>query len=43
MDEQKIICKYKREGLVENKSGRGRKEILSNVAKRKILKVKILK
>ena len=35
---QKIICKYKREGLVENKCGRGRKEVLSSVAKRKIIK-----
>ena len=33
---QKIICKYKRgEGLEENKNRRGRKEILSNVAKKK--------
>ncbi|GBO17147.1 hypothetical protein AVEN_130874-1, partial [Araneus ventricosus] len=35
---QKIIGKFKSDGLIENKSGRGRKCILSDVAKRKILK-----
>ncbi|GBM50625.1 hypothetical protein AVEN_70257-1 [Araneus ventricosus] len=35
---QKIIGKFKSDGLIENKSGRGRKHILSDVAKRKILK-----
>ncbi|GBM70799.1 hypothetical protein AVEN_127345-1 [Araneus ventricosus] len=35
---QKIIGKFKRDGLNENKRGRGRKCILSDIAKRKILK-----
>ncbi|GBM00513.1 Transposable element Tc1 transposase, partial [Araneus ventricosus] len=35
---QKIIGKFRSDGLIENKSGRGRKCILSDVAKRKILK-----
>ncbi|GBO09661.1 hypothetical protein AVEN_79675-1 [Araneus ventricosus] len=35
---QKIIEKLKRDGLIENKSGRGRKCILSDDAIRKILK-----
>ncbi|GFS71129.1 transposable element Tcb1 transposase [Trichonephila clavipes] len=35
---QKIIGRFKSDGLVENKSGRGRKSILSDVAKRKVLK-----
>ncbi|GFT08772.1 transposable element Tcb1 transposase [Trichonephila clavipes] len=34
----KIIGRFKSDGLIENKSGRGRKSILSYVAKRKILK-----
>ncbi|GFS91820.1 transposable element Tcb1 transposase [Trichonephila clavipes] len=35
---QKIIGRFKSDGLIENKSGRGRKSILSDVAKRKVLK-----
>ncbi|GBM14919.1 hypothetical protein AVEN_213263-1 [Araneus ventricosus] len=35
---QKIIGKFKSDGLIENKIGRGRKYIVSDVAKRKILK-----
>ncbi|GFV28076.1 HTH_Tnp_Tc3_2 domain-containing protein [Trichonephila clavipes] len=35
---QKIIGRFKSDGLVENKSGRGKKGILSDVAKRKVLK-----
>ncbi|GBM34005.1 hypothetical protein AVEN_64776-1 [Araneus ventricosus] len=35
---QKIIGKLKSDGLIENKSGRRRKCILSDVAERKILK-----
>ncbi|GFW44546.1 HTH_Tnp_Tc3_2 domain-containing protein [Trichonephila clavipes] len=35
---QKIIGRFKSDGLLENKSGRGRKSILSDVAKRKVLK-----
>ncbi|GBN19770.1 Transposable element Tc1 transposase [Araneus ventricosus] len=35
---QKIVGKFRSDGLIENKSGRGRKCILSDVAKRKILK-----
>ncbi|GFW61058.1 transposable element Tc1 transposase [Trichonephila clavipes] len=35
---QKIIGRFKSDGLIENKSGRGRKNILSDVAKRKVLK-----
>ncbi|GFW06096.1 HTH_Tnp_Tc3_2 domain-containing protein [Trichonephila clavipes] len=35
---QKIIGRFKSDGLIENKSGRGRKSILSYVAKRKVLK-----
>ncbi|GFW75521.1 HTH_Tnp_Tc3_2 domain-containing protein [Trichonephila clavipes] len=35
---QKIIGRFKSNGLIENKSGRGRKSILSDVAKRKVLK-----
>ncbi|GFT77379.1 transposon Tf2-9 polyprotein [Trichonephila clavipes] len=35
---QKIIGRFKSDGLIENKSGRGRKRILSDVAKRKVLK-----
>ncbi|GFU60818.1 HTH_Tnp_Tc3_2 domain-containing protein [Trichonephila clavipes] len=35
---QKIIGRFKSDGLIENKSGRGRKDILSYVAKRKVLK-----
>ncbi|GFX85835.1 HTH_Tnp_Tc3_2 domain-containing protein [Trichonephila clavipes] len=35
---QKIIGRFKRDELIENKSGRGRKSILSVVAKRKVLK-----
>ncbi|GFT79036.1 HTH_Tnp_Tc3_2 domain-containing protein [Trichonephila clavipes] len=34
----KIIGKFKSDGLIENKSGKGRKSILSDVAKRKVLK-----
>ncbi|GFT95920.1 HTH_Tnp_Tc3_2 domain-containing protein [Trichonephila clavipes] len=34
---QKIIGRFKSDGLIE-KSGRGRKSILSDVAKRKVLK-----
>ncbi|GFS57680.1 transposable element Tcb2 transposase [Trichonephila clavipes] len=34
----KIIGRFKSDGLNENKSGRGRKSILSDVAKRKVLK-----
>ncbi|GFX56055.1 transposable element Tcb2 transposase [Trichonephila clavipes] len=34
----KIIGRFKSDGLIENKSGRGRKSILSDVAKRKVLK-----
>ncbi|GBM63854.1 hypothetical protein AVEN_69867-1 [Araneus ventricosus] len=34
---QKIIKKFKSDGLIENKSGRGRKCIVSDVTKRKIL------
>ncbi|GFX67668.1 transposable element Tc1 transposase [Trichonephila clavipes] len=35
---QKIIERFKSDGLIENKTGRGRKSILSDVAKRKVLK-----
>ncbi|GFY35229.1 HTH_Tnp_Tc3_2 domain-containing protein [Trichonephila clavipes] len=35
---QKIIGRFKSDGLIENKSGRGRKSILSDVVKRKVLK-----
>ncbi|GFU24112.1 HTH_Tnp_Tc3_2 domain-containing protein [Trichonephila clavipes] len=35
---QKIIRRFKSDGLIENKSGRGRKSILRDVAKRKVLK-----
>ncbi|GFX71525.1 transposable element Tcb1 transposase [Trichonephila clavipes] len=35
---QKIIGRFKSDGLIENKSGRGRKNILNDVAKRKVLK-----
>ncbi|GFY34921.1 HTH_Tnp_Tc3_2 domain-containing protein [Trichonephila clavipes] len=35
---QKIIGRFKSDGLIEHKSGRGRKSILSDVAKRKVLK-----
>ncbi|GFX56056.1 HTH_Tnp_Tc3_2 domain-containing protein [Trichonephila clavipes] len=35
---QKIIGGFRNDGLIENKSGRGRKCILSDVAKRKVLK-----
>ncbi|GFT67309.1 HTH_Tnp_Tc3_2 domain-containing protein [Trichonephila clavipes] len=35
---QKIIGRFKSDGLIENKSGRGRKSILRDVAKRKVLK-----
>ncbi|GFX17945.1 transposable element Tc1 transposase [Trichonephila clavipes] len=35
---QKIIGRFKSDGLIENKSRRGRKSILSDVAKRKVLK-----
>ncbi|GFT06589.1 HTH_Tnp_Tc3_2 domain-containing protein [Trichonephila clavipes] len=35
---QKIIGRFKSDGLIENKSGRGSKSILSDVAKRKVLK-----
>ncbi|KAF8788070.1 Clotting factor B like protein [Argiope bruennichi] len=35
---QKIIVKFKNDGLIENKCGRGKKDIVSDVAKRKILK-----
>ncbi|GBM63917.1 hypothetical protein AVEN_156991-1 [Araneus ventricosus] len=35
---QKMIGKFKSDGLIENKIGRGRKYTLSDVAKRKILK-----
>ncbi|GFU89245.1 transposable element Tc1 transposase [Trichonephila clavipes] len=35
---QKIIGRFKSDGLIENKSGRGRKSNLSDVAKRKVLK-----
>ncbi|GFS77498.1 transposable element Tcb1 transposase [Trichonephila clavipes] len=35
---QKIIGRFKSDGLVENESGRGRKSILSDVDKRKVLK-----
>ncbi|GFW90366.1 transposable element Tcb2 transposase [Trichonephila clavipes] len=35
---QKIIGRFKSDGVIENKSGRGRKSILSDVAKRKVLK-----
>ncbi|GFV12127.1 transposable element Tcb1 transposase [Trichonephila clavipes] len=34
----KIIGRFKSDGLIENKSGRGSKSILSDVAKRKVLK-----
>ncbi|GFV25748.1 uncharacterized protein TNCV_2444521 [Trichonephila clavipes] len=34
----KIIGRFKSNGLIENKSGRGRKSILRDVAKRKVLK-----
>ncbi|GFW64292.1 transposable element Tc1 transposase [Trichonephila clavipes] len=34
---QKIIGRFKSDGLIENKSGRGRKCILSDVSKRKVL------
>ncbi|GFV39588.1 HTH_Tnp_Tc3_2 domain-containing protein [Trichonephila clavipes] len=36
---QKIIGRFKSDGLIENKNGRGRKSILSDVSKRKVLKV----
>ncbi|GFU88877.1 HTH_Tnp_Tc3_2 domain-containing protein [Trichonephila clavipes] len=35
---QKIIGRFKSDGLIENKSGRGRKSILRDVDKRKVLK-----
>ncbi|GFS53555.1 HTH_Tnp_Tc3_2 domain-containing protein [Trichonephila clavipes] len=35
---QKIIGRFKSDGLIENDSGKGRKSILSDVAKRKALK-----
>ncbi|GFU17598.1 transposable element Tc1 transposase [Trichonephila clavipes] len=35
---QKIIGRFRSDGLIGNKSGRGRKSILSDVAKRKVLK-----
>ncbi|GFW39603.1 HTH_Tnp_Tc3_2 domain-containing protein [Trichonephila clavipes] len=35
---QKIIGRFKSYGLIKNKSGRGRKSILNDVAKRKVLK-----
>ncbi|GFV81217.1 calpain-A [Trichonephila clavipes] len=35
---RKIIGRFKSDGLIENKSGRGNKSILSDVAKRKVLK-----
>ncbi|GFT60377.1 HTH_Tnp_Tc3_2 domain-containing protein [Trichonephila clavipes] len=35
---QKIIGRYKSDGVIENESGRGRKGILRDVAKRKVLK-----
>ncbi|GFS84299.1 HTH_Tnp_Tc3_2 domain-containing protein [Trichonephila clavipes] len=35
---QKIIGRFRSDGLIENKSGRGRKSILSDVAKRRVLK-----
>ncbi|GFV20357.1 transposable element Tc1 transposase [Trichonephila clavipes] len=35
---KKIIGRFKSDGLIENKSGRGSKSILSDVAKRKVLK-----
>ncbi|GFV48494.1 HTH_Tnp_Tc3_2 domain-containing protein [Trichonephila clavipes] len=35
---QKIIGRFKSDGLIENKSGRGRKSILRDVAKRKVSK-----
>ncbi|GFT00169.1 HTH_Tnp_Tc3_2 domain-containing protein [Trichonephila clavipes] len=35
---QKIIGRFKSDGIIENKSGRGRKSILSDVAKRKVSK-----
>ncbi|GFW97784.1 HTH_Tnp_Tc3_2 domain-containing protein [Trichonephila clavipes] len=35
----KIIGRFKSDGLIENKNGRGRKNILSDVSKRKVLKV----
>ncbi|GFU83148.1 HTH_Tnp_Tc3_2 domain-containing protein [Trichonephila clavipes] len=35
---QKTIGRFKSDGLIENKSGRGRKSILSDVSKRKVLK-----
>ncbi|GFT49869.1 HTH_Tnp_Tc3_2 domain-containing protein [Trichonephila clavipes] len=35
---QKIIGRFKSDGLIENKSGRGRKSIVRDVAKRKVLK-----
>ncbi|GFX84124.1 transposable element Tcb1 transposase [Trichonephila clavipes] len=35
---QKIIGRFKSDGLIENKSGRGRKSILTDVCKRKVLK-----
>ncbi|GFY03911.1 transposable element Tc1 transposase [Trichonephila clavipes] len=35
---QKIIGRFKSDGLIKNKSGRGRKSILSDVTKRKVLK-----
>ncbi|GFU18001.1 HTH_Tnp_Tc3_2 domain-containing protein [Trichonephila clavipes] len=34
----KIIGRFKSDGLIENKSERGRKSILNDVAKRKVLK-----
>ncbi|GFU68381.1 HTH_Tnp_Tc3_2 domain-containing protein [Trichonephila clavipes] len=36
---QKIIGRFKSDELIENKSGRGRKSILSDISKRKVLKV----
>ncbi|GFX53698.1 HTH_Tnp_Tc3_2 domain-containing protein [Trichonephila clavipes] len=35
---QKIIGRFKSDGLIENKNGRGMKSILNDVAKRKFLK-----
>ncbi|GFT65512.1 HTH_Tnp_Tc3_2 domain-containing protein [Trichonephila clavipes] len=35
---QKIIERFKSDGLIENKSGRGRKSIVRDVAKRNVLK-----
>ncbi|GFT26442.1 transposable element Tcb2 transposase [Trichonephila clavipes] len=38
IQKEKIIGRFKSDGLIKNKSGRGRKSILSDVAKRKVLK-----